>query len=281
MILTRPLTAQLELTHDCNLSCPHCYTEEPTTELQPHHYQLLARTLANEGVFHVTLTGGEPLTQRERLANALVELRDTETITTINSNLTLLTLEDVQLWQDSRVASVMTTLNSHSEHTHNKTTNTESFKQTLRGLEQLASMPTVVNMVVQKANKDDVYQTGKFVHGLGIKGFTIGHIVSPRERLTKGEVVQTLEQVRELVDETGLQFKLQIALPFCAVEPHLRPLLETSGCSAARTTVQINPYGEVTPCPMVRTSHGNVLTEGLDVIWERMSDWSGWGLQPP
>jgi MoaA/NifB/PqqE/SkfB family radical SAM enzyme len=42
------------------------------------------------------------------------------------------------------------------------------------------------------------------------------------------------------------------------------------GCTAGATRLYISPYGEVTPCDCTRKSFGNIRTEGLRTIWERM-----------
>ena len=56
--------------------------------------------------------------------------------------------------------------------------------------------------------------------------------------------------------------------------PHLRYIVESASCTAGRSIIQIDPEGNVKLCPMVSNSYGNILDEGLDVVWQRMGEWS-------
>lgn len=56
-----PLAMAFELTHDCNMSCPHCYTSDDVTPLgREDHFRIL-REINAAGCRIVSFTGGEPL----------------------------------------------------------------------------------------------------------------------------------------------------------------------------------------------------------------------------
>ena len=95
--------------------------------------------------------------------------------------------------------------------------------------------------------------------------------------LNLDQVIDYLEQMHRVKEETGMHVRLTNPLPYCSVwesHPPLRYLVESSTCTAGRSVIQIGPSGEVKPCPMVSNSYGNILDEGLDVVWNRMSEWS-------
>nr|MBA4405246.1 hypothetical protein [Nanoarchaeum sp.] len=288
--LKSPLYAQIELTSCCNLNCANCYNEERPEKpiIQPlDRFSEIAQELARNDVFAVTLTGGEPLVVRDRLYKTARILADNNMDVSLNSNITLLTEDDVQRLGESGVTSVMTSLFSYDSRVHDETTGVEgSHQRTINALELLVKQGilTTVNMVVSQRNKTHVYDTGRFVSSLGIDSFSTAQIIPSNSQkvlhleqtLTQEDVLNYLEDLNKVRQETGLFVKLSNPLPYCLVwdeKPHLSYLVETSSCMAGRTVIQIAPNGDVKPCPMVNASYGNVLEEGLEQIWERLSEW--------
>src|SRR3989338_1263913 len=98
-----PLYAQVELTYSCNLACPHCLNDArygcsgdtktqvvPQEKLEVLLFKQVVERLREWGVFHITLTGGEPLTVRDRLFEALRATQRFGIETDMNSNLCLM-----------------------------------------------------------------------------------------------------------------------------------------------------------------------------------------------
>ena len=56
-----PLALAFELTHRCNLKCPHCYTQDHVTELGQQDHLEIIKVAAQNGCRFLSLTGGEPL----------------------------------------------------------------------------------------------------------------------------------------------------------------------------------------------------------------------------
>ena len=71
-----PTTVNLELTELCNVKCRHCYNpwrDETMGEISLNEIKLnlLIKKLAEAKVFHVILTGGEPMSNFDILVNKL------------------------------------------------------------------------------------------------------------------------------------------------------------------------------------------------------------------
>jgi len=65
-----PLMAWLEITRECNLTCPHCFTSAGkaySTEISTERILSLLDEWANMGMFAVVITGGEPTLHRDFL----------------------------------------------------------------------------------------------------------------------------------------------------------------------------------------------------------------------
>ncbi|MBS3152266.1 radical SAM protein [Candidatus Woesearchaeota archaeon] len=300
--LKAPLYAQMELTYACNLACSHCYNEERFSNdnglvqlklvkrerTQADRFVEIAEELVRNEVFSVSLTGGEVFSVRDRLFSSIEALARNRVDVTINSNATLITEDDARRLKDSGVIGVMTSLISYDSKIHDKVTNQEgSHEKTLRGIERLlnAGIYVAANMVVSKHNLDQVLETGKFAHSLGVGSFSTAQAVPSNNggqmhldhALSSEEVLQYLEDLNHVRNQTGMHVKLTNPLPYCRVwesHPHLRYLVESASCTAGRSIIQIDPQGNVKPCPMVSTGYGNILAEGLKPAWDKLSEWN-------
>ena len=74
-----PTTVNLELTELCNVKCRHCYNpwrDETMGEISLSEIKLnlLIKKLSDAKVFHVILTGGEPMSNFDVLVKAITKL---------------------------------------------------------------------------------------------------------------------------------------------------------------------------------------------------------------
>jgi len=301
--LRSPLYAQIELTYACNLACTHCYNEprfskkdDGTTELNVvkvertpvERFKEIAKELARHDVFAVTLTGGEVFAVRDRLYSCLETLATENVDVTINSNLTLVNEDDARRLRELKVVGIMTSIASHDAETHDRIMQRKgSHEKTVRGTRLMMKNGIIVsaNMVVSRHNISNVYETGIFAHGLGMNTFSAAQAVPSNSggkmhlehALAKEHVLNYLEDLHRVRADTGMFVRLTNPLPYCSVwedRPHLRSLVESSTCTAGRSIIQIDPNGNVKPCPMVNTGYGNILEEGLETVWARMEEWN-------
>ena len=89
-----PTTVNLELTELCNVKCRHCYfhvRDETMGEISLSEIKLnlLIKKLSDAKVFHVILTGGEPMSNFDVLVKAIKKLTENDISVSCNSNLIL------------------------------------------------------------------------------------------------------------------------------------------------------------------------------------------------
>ena len=89
-----PTTVNLELTELCNVKCRHCYNpwrDETMGEISLSEIKLnlLIKKLSEAKVFHVILTGGEPMSNFDVLVKAITRLTENNISVSCNSNLIL------------------------------------------------------------------------------------------------------------------------------------------------------------------------------------------------
>jgi len=136
-----------------------------------------------------------------------------------------------------------------------------------------------INMVVNQLNKNQVYETGKFLDSLGIRVFCATpaspcEYIPPDMELTREEVVNTLDDLLRLREDLGMIIDVVEPLPRCIVEDTKKyEHFFRRDCAAGKMTVAISPSGDVRPCTHVSKMYGNLLQEDLSSIWQKMREW--------
>jgi MoaA/NifB/PqqE/SkfB family radical SAM enzyme len=139
--------------------------------------ELLQRVLdemLNSEVFHVTLTGGEPLMNRPALFYAVEFLNRHSVPFGLNSNLTLMTSQDASRLVECGLKGVLTSFASSRPETYELIMQRKgSFEKVIKGIKcsQDAGLFVATSMVLTKTNIGQVYETGKFLHELGVSQF--------------------------------------------------------------------------------------------------------------
>lgn len=209
----------------------------------------------------------------------------------INTNLTTVSAEDAFRLREAGAYAILTSLMSFDEETHDRITQRKgSFQKTIRGIQNIlaAGIPLMVHMVISQANKDQVYQTGKFVASLGVKAFgatkvspTLNNSRFSEINISKESAKQSLETLFELHEEFGLQTDILECYPLCLIgDAQKFAKFVRRNCSAGVTTAAIGANGEMRPCIHSNEISGNIFQEGLEESWERMSRWRDGSLIP-
>lgn len=282
-----PLSAQIELTSECNLKCVHCYNywRSSETNLPVFPQEKIKHTLAelvNNGIFHLAITGGEPLLHPG--FTSLLECASSLGISCwVNSNLTVLSPQTISALINHNVT-IRTSLLSYNPTTHDRIVCFDgAFKKTISGIEQLKNdLPVHVNMVVMQENRTDVLDTGLFLKSIGVSNFTATKI-SPvftgsnydGMKSTNQSVVKMLDDLLELRNSHSMNVGTLTVIPACIItEPEkYSGLLLSNPCIAGKTECAISADGYVKTCVRDDVAYGNLFKENLSDIWSR---WDGW-----
>lgn len=295
--LSAPISTQVEVTEGCNLACSHCYNywrqESPSgySTLNQDYLLHVLEELRDSKIFGVTLTGGEPLLFEDSVVEAVRYLTKNGIDCSINTNLTTVAEEDAFRLKEAGVYAILTSLMSFDEKVHDRITQRKgSFQKTIRGIKNIlaADIPLMVHMVVSQANKDQVYQTGKFIADLGVRAFAATK-VSPalsnpgfsEISISREAVKQSLEALLKVQEELGLQTEILECYPLCLIgDAQKFAGFVKRNCSAGVTTMAIGANGEMRPCIHSDEVSGNIFQEGLEEGWEKMSHWRDGSLIP-
>lgn len=296
--LSTPTNVQIELTSACDNECLHCYnywgksvsTEERLTIAQTSK---VVTELANNGVFYVTFTGGEPFLNLPSLREGIKEANNFGMAVSLNSNLTSMARNSLLELKDLGLQKILTSLISFDETTHDFITQRPgSFQETIKGIKiaQKLGFQLAVNMVVSKLNLAQIYSTGHFCfQELGINHFCATK-ASPSFSnlrwienfgLSSLETLQMLQSLIRLKEELGIQIDTLEPIPHCLFDDpdNFRPL-SNRRCVAALTTCTVGADGNIRPCSHTEKIYGNIFLNGLSRAWEQMNEWRTGELLP-
>lgn len=297
-VLSAPLVAQIEISARCPNRCLTCYNYWRKGNVPLAHLNLSregAKRVVDElrahRVFHVVLTGGEPL-MNKRVLFWFAETALASGMTVgINSTLISLTLSDAQRIKELGVGVVLTSLMGPTAEVHNSIAQRHNaFERTVRGIRLLRELqvPVVVNMVVSQRNKGLVRETAKFVKSLGLKQFSSTRAGCPGNCPDFSDFSLSIADFRAYLRElhdVGIEQQMNVGVlgsyPLCAIK-EVREFKAFTGrrCLAGVTTLTVAVDGSVRPCSHLDMSYGNIFSDDLSSIWQKMSRWRDGSLLP-
>lgn len=287
--LSAPVTLQWELTPYCNERCAHCYLSgrESDTDkmIAPEVWDKASQAIVENNVFHVTATGGEPLSVLKPVYPYLKRLTDAGIDLSFNSNLTMLTPEKCQMLRDLGVRSLLTSLMSHDPELNDKLANRpNTHRDVTRGI-RLAldeGFLVTINMVVSKRNLHDIFATAQYVKSLGVEAFAATKAATPtglpefaKQTLSKNEFRIMIEELLKARKVLGLITDSLEFYPMCAFDTQeARDFTGNRMCSAGKTACTIGVDGEIRPCSHASQIYGSVMeNDGFNEAWKNLQPW--------
>ncbi|MHC4627084.1 MAG: radical SAM protein [Planctomycetota bacterium] len=259
-----PFKVDWEITYRCNLRCSHCYQTGPCgdKELTAGQICLALDELADLGCLYVTFTGGEILLRKDFFEIAKYA-RKKEFAIRLFTNGTLIDERTADKIRKLNPLSVEISLYGMGRLVHENITRTPgSYEETINALKLLRQrdINTVVKCTFMKGNVSEFSRLKDFAQTIGAR-FVFSLSVIPRIDGSKDVLENRLdqEQLQEL-------FRSKDWLTEGITEGGIRSYRPL--CSAGANSLYISPYGEVSPCVVVREYCGNLTRSSLKEIWE-------------
>lgn len=289
-----PSIVNLEITELCNVKCLHCYNPWRDESMGENYFDIIKiekiiKILAKNKIFHVILSGGEPLSNFEVLKHALKLLNESNITYSCNTNLILADDKKMKELSNLGLDHCLTSIPSIDEKENDEIMQSKgSLKKILDGIKACIrnNIRVSANMVVTKDNKHRVYETGKLMAELGCTKFFVTRAVPPvysevakqnenKENklvLTPSEVKKSLDDALKVKQEFGIAIGSLISYPLCFLGDleKYRDFVGR-GCPSQRGyVVNINSNGNVHTCVHEEESYGNVFSsEGLEKIFNK------------
>lgn len=286
--LKSPISIHYEIVEDCNHKCRHCYNYLRFNDDYPKQSvtksDVISDAIIDAEIFHVVLTGGEPLLDKKNLFYIARKLRKNNIQLSLNTNLTLLNKSDTDTIKDIGFRSVLTSIVHYNPNIHdNQTQIPGSLERVLNAIDILVKkdVHVGVNMVVTKDKVNDVYDTGKFLAERGIKSFAATRVAPNysdskmlESLIDSKDVVSIFDQLLSIKDNFGISVASLNPTPLCfeGNKPEYDLLLRR-GCAAGNTNATINHLGEMRACQHSYIHEGSIINEGVIAVWKRIPVW--------
>lgn len=294
--LDAPVRVLWKITGKCNCNCEHCWAKLGT---EPDKDSLIkvAKEIADNNIFMVSLSGGEPFLN-QYIFEIIEILKSKNIIVEIMTNGSLIdkeTAQKLKFYLDCSTDAVQVSLDGSKSEIHDKQRNKPIFNQTIKGIENLVSQGVHVRnvFVATPINEDDMVDTYKLSASLGSsvfapvpvfpfrKGKKFEHLIDSEKYIRQVGICKSLEnslktKLRIQVDQyyQFLLNKYVSNLDLSIFKPNY-PIKYSYLPNECNSTFQIDAQGEAVPGPEYdkNFSAGNVYKESLMNIWRKGENW--------
>jgi MoaA/NifB/PqqE/SkfB family radical SAM enzyme len=270
-----PLSGTMDLTHQCNLRCAHCYLGNRTEniidskrELSTDLWFRIIDEFTEAGCLFLLLSGGEPLLRKD-FKEIYRRLKTNGLLVTVFTNGTTITDDILDLFIDLPPHSVEISLYGATEETYERITgNRSAFHRCINGIEALVSngihlgLKTVL-MTLNSQEFSGIKEIAKafntnFRFDAAIFPCFDGNKSPLDLRVTPQEAIE-----KEFSDqETSRQWKEYYEKRKDLTFPDRLYL-----CGTGVTNFYIDPYGLLQPCVLVTDPSYNILNGSFSEGW--------------
>jgi MoaA/NifB/PqqE/SkfB family radical SAM enzyme len=267
-----PYQAYVAMTSACPYRCPHCsYGRRSTSQLPTNHILKMIRDLKSLGGAIIGFTGGEPLLHKD--LEVCVAAAAPQLTTVLFTTGYHLDAERAQKLAQAGIGTVVISLESTNPKYHDIVRGkSESYEEALAAIQICTDtgIYTAIETIgtrekIQTGELDDIYELGRRLHVGEIR------ILSPvAAGLWAGhpEVMLQPEEL-DVLKKFHIRHNRSSEGPCVASSAYIESEL-MFGCNGGYHHLYVDAAGEVSPCDLTPLSFGNITTEPLQAIWERM-----------
>ncbi|HHT9125542.1 MAG TPA: radical SAM protein [Candidatus Brocadiia bacterium] len=288
-----PYIISWNTTWRCNLRCAHCYLDADSGEQSigelttKEGFRLIDEIACVNSETMLILTGGEPLL-RSDIFELSAHASSKGMMVVLGTNGNLVNEDVVQKLKKCGVSGVGISLDSINPDIHDSFRGVRgAWNETIKGIEACKKygLDFQIQTTVTRSNYTEIPQIIEYAKSLGARVFNLFFLVCTGRGqnitdITENQYEETLLYLTKI--QHGLAsnpFDRMIIRARCA--PIYRrilyqnnpetPLLKTdaSSCLAGTHYCRITPQGDVTPCPYMPVSIGNVKKCSFVDIWEK------------
>ena len=281
----KPYIVSWNLTKQCNLSCPHCYIDAHPNLNSAHENELTrddAQSVINalsslNNNLMLILSGGEPML-REDIFDIVRSASSAGLIVVLGSNGILLTRDSLRMLKEAGLMGVGISIDS-TGHAHH-----DSFRgykgawdlsvSALRYSKE-AGLETQVDVTLTDQNCSEVDDFVELGVSMGAKAVNFFFLVCTGRAMRTDISTENYDVVLKKIAKISMNERRLMIRARCA--PHFYRILYEEGfpvqkgmrgCLAGRHYLRIDPEGNITPCPYMPLTIGNIKEKPLSAIWE-------------
>jgi|GEM_PF-3403871 len=275
-------TAYIEITHNCNFNCRHCYAECPKKEeMSFKQIKQVAKALKRYRFKKIIITGGEPLLVKHIGKTIDLLKKDFKVLLITNGTLIRKTKLDYK-----QLDGVFVSYDGPTEKEYKLLRNKKGLKQVEDNIKWLRKQDVKVSLgiIISKHNINKISQLIKKAKSLDAESINLT-VAQPFGRTLKNKDImlspkEFFKIIPKLTKAKSIHFESMLCYPKELMnnskEVNDLTLFDKylSGCAAGKKFIYITPEGYVMPCGYITSDKkllkmsGNIFKQDLKEIYK-------------
>ncbi len=285
----RAYSISWNLTKRCNLNCDHCYLDADfrggfrSDELNTEQCFGVIDQIAevNTNAFLI-LTGGEPLL-RPDIYQIIRYAADKKFMVVLGTNGTLINHANAVKIKEAGAHGVGISIDSMDPLKHNKFRGVEkAWEHSMEAFKVLneVGVDFLIQMSVSDMNYKEIPDVVAFAEEIGAVAFNLYFLVCTGRGQGNTDISNAgYEEALKMLYEQQMKYKGRLMINSKCAPQYKRVVYEndpdsvytrtySGGCPAATHYSRISPEGNLTPCPFIQESVGNLMTSTFKDLWD-------------
>ena len=285
----RAYSISWNLTKRCNLNCDHCYLDAEfrgglkTDELNTEECFRVIDQIAevNPNAFLI-LTGGEPLL-RPDIYDIIKYAADKKFMVVLGTNGTMINRVNAEKIKAAGAHGVGISIDSMNPDKHNKFRGVDkAWEHSMEAFDILneVGVDFLVQMSVSDMNYKEIPEVVEFTEKIGAIAFNLYFLVCTGRGQGNTDISNAAyEEALKMLYEQQMKYKGKLMINSKCAPQYKRVVYEndpesvytrtySGGCPAATHYSRISPEGNLTPCPFIEESVGNLKSRSFKDLWE-------------
>jgi MoaA/NifB/PqqE/SkfB family radical SAM enzyme len=279
--LRTPRAVTIAVTHECQCRCIHCSAEDFCESGEPLSSQEIQKIVSESlslGMTNVTFTGGEPLL-RDDLEMLIACVPEAQAVSKIFTNGALLNQERAASLKAAGLQAVKLSLDSADPFKHDRLRQRHgSFQEVERGVKSALDAGLLVGLSTYATNESvrdrSLAQIASLAAAWNVHEISVFDVIPTGRLLHQEEALMSEETRKGLMEQArtlNRQFKGRPRIVTQSWTNSPSGFAAYFGCLAGTYQYHITAYGEFTPCDFTPISFGNVRTESIDRLWQKLA----------
>jgi len=275
-----PMAVTIGVTSGCQYHCIHCSTEGRSKSPPNLSFNELRRTVQqclDLGVTNITFTGGEPLL-RDDLEQLIASVPHDQAICQVFTNASKLTTERAESLKDAGTFGVHISLDSPDPNEHDRLRGVDgAFHAVEKGVRNVLDAGLIVGISTyatrQSALDHKLMPLADLCSQWGVHEISVFDAIKTGGFSYREDVTLDREARKVLLKDSLLVNKKYRKIPRVITQTWSnsgKGFSRFIGCLAANRQFHITSKGDFTPCDFTPLSFGNVRTESVKSLWEKL-----------
>jgi radical SAM protein with 4Fe4S-binding SPASM domain len=253
-----PVSGSLDLTHQCNLRCVHCYLGEGaerakrrSDEMSTDEIRRVIGEITDAGCLFLVITGGEPTT-REDFPEIYRHAKEKGLLVTVFTNGTLITDKILGLFENLPPYAVEISLYGATPETYERITGVSgSYEKCVSGIRRLLARKINVRLktILMTLNNHEFYDIENMAKEFGVR-FHFDAAIFPCVSGVKAPLDLRVPPEEAIEKEFSDSERLRLWREYFERSRGETPSEMLYECGAGLNGFHIDPYGNLMPCLM-------------------------------